>query len=175
MFTQPFALQESNRLEGIFREPNGEATMKNTGDDLDALLEVDRFVRLMAAAPGPGDIVSVVRAYLSGWSKERIVRLQATDAGWVPFDEHQQPFPIASVSDVRQIAGPIRIRFRELRASDIRVVPELLELDLFFFFADESLAACESDSRSRAQSTTMPSERGELRQSAINRDCEHRI
>jgi hypothetical protein len=147
----------------------------DAGSDLDALLEVDRFVRLMAAAPGPGGIVNVVRAYLSGWSKERILRLQATDAGWAPFDEHQQPFPIASVSDVRRAAGPIRIRFRELRASDIRIAPELLELDLFFFFADESLAACESDTRSQAQAGGRLAERSELRQSSKNRSHEYRV
>ncbi len=108
-------------------------------DDLNAFLEMDRFVKLMAAASGPSSIVDVARAYLASWSIERIIRVQATDAGWVPFDEFQQPYPIADTSDLRQIAGSIRIRFRELRASDLKIAPELLELDLFFFIVNENL------------------------------------
>ena len=45
--------------------------MANTDDVLDALSEMDRFVRLMAIASGTGGVVNVVRAYLSGWSSER--------------------------------------------------------------------------------------------------------
>ena len=116
------------------------ATPDNT---LDALSEMDRFVRLMAVATGTAGVVAAVRAYLDSWSEDRILRLQAGDAGWAPFDEYQRPFPIYSANDVRRIAGPVRIRCRELRVSDLRVAPELLELDLFFFFADESLAVHE--------------------------------
>lgn len=130
--------------------------MVTTEHNLDALLKVDRFVRLMAVASGPDEILSVVRAYLASWSKERIIRLQATDAGWAPFDEYRQPFPIAGVGDVRQISGPVRIRARELKASDMRIGPELLELDLFFFFAEESLAVHASAPRSLARAGIRP-------------------
>lgn len=130
--------------------------MATTDHNLDALLKVDRFVRLMAIASGPDEILGVVRAYLSSWSKERITSLQATDAGWAPFDEYRQPFPIASVSDVRQISGPVRIRARELKASDMRIGPELLELDLFFFFAEESLAVHAPAPRSPARAWIVP-------------------
>ena len=117
--------------------------MATPDDTLDALSEMDRFVRLMALATGTAGVVAVVRAYLKSWSKERIGRLQARDAGWAPFDEYQQPFPVYTAADVRRIGGPVRIRCRELRASDLAVAPELLELDLFFFFVDESLAVHE--------------------------------
>jgi len=147
--------------------------MATTDNTLDALSEMDRFVRLMGVATGTAGVVAVVRAYLAGWSKERIVRLQAGDAGWAPFDEYQQPFPIFSVEDVHRIGGPVRIRCRELRASDIRIAPELLELDLFFFFAYESLAVHEP-ARSQAPVRVMPLDRDGFRQSG-NRDNPHRI
>ena len=132
--------------------------MATTDDTLDALFEMDRFVSLMAAASGAIGVVDVVRAYLAGWSIERITRLQATDAGWAPFDEYQQPFPIFSADDVHQIGGSVRIRCRELRASDIRIAPELLELDLFFFFANQSLAVHEP-ARSQVPARIRPSQR----------------
>lgn len=135
--------------------------MATPDDTLDALSEMDRFVRLMAVATETAGVVAVVRAYLKGWSKERILRLQASDAGWAPFDEYQQPFPIYSVNDVHRIGGPVRIRCRELRVSDLRIAPELLELDLFFFFADESLAVHEPV-RSQAPDRT-PFHRGGFR------------
>ncbi len=137
--------------------------MATTDDVLDALSELDRFVRLMAVASGTAGVVDVVRAYLAGWSKERIIRLQATDAGWAPFDEYQQPFPIFSANDVRQVGGSVRIRCRELGASDLRIATELLELDLFFFFASESLAVHEQV-RARAPDRLMPAYRDALRQ-----------
>ncbi len=136
--------------------------MATPDDTLDALSELDRFVRLMAVATGTAGVVAVVRAYLSGWSKERIRRLQATDAGWAPFDECEQPFPILSANDVRRIGGPVRIRCRELRISELAIAPELLELDLFFYFADESLAVHEPV-RSPAPVRAMPSYRGGFR------------
>ena len=113
--------------------------MLTADNKFDSLLEMDRFVRLMAVASGATGIVAVVRAYLASWSKERIVRLQATDAGWAPFDEYQQPFTLVGVNDVRQIRNSVRIRCRELEASGLRIVPELIELDLILFFATESL------------------------------------
>ena len=154
------AFQESNELAG-FHDTDCEAAMATTDDTLDALSEMDRFVRLMAVASGTDGVVAVVRAYLAGWSKRRVRRLQATDAGWAPFDEYQQPFTISSVTDVRQIGGAVRIRCRELRASDIAIAPELLEIDLFFFFAEESLAGYEP-ARSLASRVT-PAHRSGLR------------
>ena len=117
--------------------------MKITDHTLDALSVTDHFVRLMAVASGTADILTVVRAYLASWSRERIIRLQKTDAGWAPFDEYQQPFPISSVDDVRQMGHSVRIRCREVNASDVRIAPDLLELDMLFFFANQSLSVHE--------------------------------
>lgn len=117
--------------------------MATTDDTLDALSTMDRFVRLMAVASGRAEVVAAIEAYLESWSSERVRCLQETDAGWVPFDELQRPFPLSSVSDVRKIAGALRIRCRERSASDMKISPELLELDLFFFFVEESLAVFE--------------------------------
>jgi hypothetical protein len=142
------AFQESNESAG-FHDADNEAAMATTDDTLDTLSEMDHFVRLMAVASGPAKVVAAAGAYLSGWPRSRVRRLQETDAGWAPFDDRQQPFAVSSVSDVRKIAGSLRIRCRELSASDMKISPELLELDLFFFFAEESLAVFEP-ARSRA-------------------------
>jgi hypothetical protein len=138
MFARQLAIQESNVPIASCKE-NYEESMATTDNNIDALLELDRFVRMMAAAPRCTEIVLVVRAYLASWAKDRIVSLQSAHAGWVPFDEYQRPFRIVSVSDVHQIRNSIRIRCRELEASGLRIGPELLELDLFLFFANESL------------------------------------
>ena len=133
-------------------------------DILDVLSEMERFVRLMALATGTAAVVNVVRVYLGSWSRERVLRLQATDAGWAPFDGFQRPFPISGADDVRQLGGSVRIRCRELRASDLPVAPELLELDLFFYFADESLAVHEP-ARSQAPMRAMSLQHNGFRQS----------
>lgn len=111
---------------------------ENNEDHLKSLLEMDRFVRLMAVAPCIDGIVEAVRAYLASWSMERIDRLQSADKGWAPFDEWRRPYPVGCVEDVRQIAGSVRIRCRELEASGERISFELRELDLFCYFANES-------------------------------------
>lgn len=147
--------------------------MTTTDDVPDVLSDMDRFVRLMAVASGTAGVVDAVRAYLDGWSKERVLRLQATDAGWAPFDEYQQPYAICSANDVRQVGSSVRIRCRELSASDLTVSPELLELDLFFFFANESLAAHEP-ARSQAPVRIMPLNHNGFRPSG-NRGNELRV
>jgi hypothetical protein len=118
--------------------------MADTDGNTDALLELDYFVRRMGAAANPAEIVTVVHAYLSNWPKERIIRVQASDAGWVPFDEYLCAFPVSNVGDVRRIRSSVRIRCRELEASGIAIACDLVELDLFFYFANESLMAHES-------------------------------
>jgi len=144
--------------------------MVATDDTLDALSTMDCFVRQMAVATGPAAVVAAVGAYLAGWSGERVRCLQRTDAGWVPFDHLQRPFAVSSVSDLRKIAGALRIRCRELSASDRKISPELLELDLFFFFVEESLAVFEPV-RSRVPECVMPGYRSSL--SLVNSDRLH--
>lgn len=109
--------------------------MATTEHVLDSLSEMDRCVRLMAAATGSAGIVDAVSEYLAGWSKERILSVQKVDAGWAPFDERQQPVPVCGVVDVLQICDSVRSQCIALKESGMALTPELLELDLFLFFA----------------------------------------
>ena len=109
--------------------------MATTEYVLDSLTEMDRFVRLMAVASGADGIVEAVSGYLAGWSKERILNLQKIDAGWAPFDDRQQPVPVYRAIDVLQICDSVHDQCTALKESGIALAPELLELDLFFFFA----------------------------------------
>lgn len=147
--------------------------MTTTDDIPDVLSEMDRFVRLMAMASGADGVIQAVRAYLASWTRERVIRLQSTDAGWAPFDEYQRPFPVLRAGDIRQLGGSVRIRCRELEASDRRIAPELRELDLFFFFADESLAVHEPV-RPRRAARAVPGQSSGFRRSG-NGHNEQRI
>ena len=109
--------------------------MATTEYVLHSLSEMDRFVRSMAAASGTVGIVDAVREYLAGWSKERILNIQKTDAGWAPFDDRQQPVPVYAAADVLQICHSVRSQCIALKESGTVPAPELLELDLFLFFA----------------------------------------
>jgi len=109
--------------------------MATTEYVLDSLTEMDRFVRLMAAATGAAGIVAALNEYLAGWTKERVLRLQKIDAGWAPFDDRQQPVPVYGAVNVLQICDSVRSQCIALKESGIALTPELLELDLFFFFA----------------------------------------
>ena len=132
-----------------------EAAMATTEYVLDSLTQLDRYVRLIAAAPGVSGITDVARAYLAGWSKERIRSLQTIDAGWAPFDENQRPEPIYDADGVRRICKSVRDQCLALRASGVELTPELLELDLFFFFACESVEVHEP-TYAIASSSAMP-------------------
>ena len=139
--------------------------MATTEYVLDSLTEMDRFVRLMAAASGAEGIVDAVSGYLAGWSKERILNLQKIDAGWAPFDDRQQPVPVYGAFDVLQICDAVHSQCIALKESGITLAPELLELDLFFFFArqiveDHEPAVC------RAHAAVLASRHGGRRQPA---------
>ena len=121
---------------------------------LDSLTQLDRYVRLMGAAAALDGIVAVVRAYLAGWAKSRILSLQSMDAGWAPFDDDQQPLPIHDAEDVRRICVAVRDQCMALRAAGLTLTPELLELDLFFFFANESMGAHEPEYANTPSPTT---------------------
>ena len=109
--------------------------MATTEYVLNSLTDMDRYVRLMAAAPGAEGIVNAVSGYLAGWSKDRIRNLQKVDGGWGPFDERLQPAPIHGLADVPRICDSVRKQCLALKEAGIAPTPELLELDLFLFFA----------------------------------------
>lgn len=121
--------------------------MATTEIVLHSLAEMDRYVRQMAAATGTAGVVDAVGEYLAGWSKERILSIQRTDAGWAPFDDRQQPVPVFAAADVLRIGESVRSQCIALKESGIDPAPELLELDLFLFFArqimeDRDPASC---------------------------------
>ena len=120
--------------------------MASTEYFLDSLTEMDRYVGRMASAAGSAGILAAVSDYLAGWSKERILSLQKIDAGWAPFDERQQPVPLYRLVDVLQVCESVRSQCLALRESGVTLAPELLELDLFLFFArqivEDSEPAC---------------------------------
>ena len=113
---------------------NQEEVMASAEYFLDSLTEMDRYIGRMASATGPAGILDAVGEYLAGWSRDRILGLQKIDAGWAPFDEEQQPVPLYRLVDVLQICDSVRSQCVALRESGVTLTPELLELDLFFFF-----------------------------------------
>jgi hypothetical protein len=110
---------------------------------LDALTDMERHVELMAKARRSGEVVDVVRDFLACWPAERIAGVQKVDGGWAPFDESQRPCPVCSAADVHEIGKSLHCQCLALKATGVAVAPELLELDLFFFFAKLMLESVE--------------------------------
>ena len=137
--------------------------MATTEYVLHSLTEMDRFVRLMAAATGTAGIVDAVSEYLAGWSKERILNLQKIDAGWAPFDDRQQPVPVYGAVDALQICDSVRGQCIALKEAGITLAPELLELDLFFFLVRQIVEDHEP-AVSRAYAAVLASRHGARRQ-----------
>ncbi len=73
---------------------------------LSSLIDMDRYIRQMAAASEAGEIADAVSSYLGDWSNERIRNLQKVDGGWGPFDEQQRVEPLRGLADVP--GSPIR-------------------------------------------------------------------
>ena len=107
----------------------------NSRTVLSGLTDMDPYVRLIAAATGPGEIVNAVNDYLAGWSEDQIRNLQKIDGGWGPFDERQRPARLCGVADVPRICDSLHRQCVALKEAGIAPTPELLELDLFLFFA----------------------------------------
>lgn len=106
---------------------------------LESLTEMDRYVRLMSRMTHLSGILKCVRAYLWGWNQERVFNLQKFDGGWAPFDSFQQPIGVYSAADVHRISTALHAQCKGLTANKIELVPDMLELDMFFFFADQLL------------------------------------
>jgi hypothetical protein len=106
-------------------------------------VKTDRFVCLLAGARGLADVVAAVRDYLAAWPAELIAHVQKVDAGWAPFDEDQQPIPLHRPADLREIYEAVHGQCTALRGAGVTVAPELLELDLFLYFAYARLTELE--------------------------------
>lgn len=117
--------------------------MANGEHVLESLAEMDRYVRLMGKSTRPCGVLEIVRAYLWSWSRERVAKVQRIDAGWAPFDAFQQPTGVYSAAQVHSISNAVRSQCRDLKVSQIELTPDLLALDLFFFFANEMLGRLE--------------------------------
>lgn len=111
----------------------------------ESLEEMDRFLLLMGRASRTAELIDTLRAYLSGWSAARVARVQRIDAGWAPFDDSQRPIPILGRLDVRQIHDALHDQVESLRESGVPPTPEILELELVFFFANFLLDDLEPD------------------------------
>jgi len=102
----------------------------------------DRFVCRVTAARDGLEVIDAVRAYLEAWPAEKVARVQAVDAGWAPFDERQRPTPLVRPADLRAICDMVHRQCSALRSAGMSLAPELLELDLFLFFASAKLDEC---------------------------------
>jgi len=106
-------------------------------------VKTDRFVCLLAGARALADVVAAVRDYLAAWPPELIAHVQKIDAGWAPFDEDQKPIPLHRPADLRDIYEAVHGQCSALRGAGVSVAPELLELDLFLYFAYARLTQLE--------------------------------
>jgi len=108
---------------------------------VESLAQLTSYVGLMGTAPGVNQFLKVVQDYLATWTVLRIRNLQLLDGGWGPFDQHLRPQPVRTAADVRRFGKSVSDQLRALKASGIDPNSELLELDLFFFFANRTLEA----------------------------------
>lgn len=107
------------------------------------------FERL-GAAREPDAVVDAVRAYLASWSAERVTQLQRADAGWAPFDQNQQPLSMSCAADVDDVHRGLHDHCTALRASGLKLPPELHELDLFLLLAHALLQATRRETERRS-------------------------
>ena len=113
--------------------------MAIAGQVLDAPTKMTYYFALMAGADGAAAIVEAAQDFLGSWSKERIASVQKIDAGWAPFDVHQQPMQIVGALDLRCIRDAIHCHCMALSEAGVALTPELVELDEFFFVASEMI------------------------------------
>ncbi|MEO8718224.1 MAG: hypothetical protein ABI423_08380 [Burkholderiales bacterium] len=117
--------------------------MNTVSSDLESPIKTDRFVCLLAGARSLADVVAAVRDYLAAWSPALIAHLQTVDAGWAPFDENRKPMPVNRPEDLRESFAAVHGQCLALRGAGVTVAAELLELDLFLYFACARLAELE--------------------------------
>ncbi len=111
--------------------------MATAGYVLDMPTKLDYHLGLMAKADGTSEIVEAVQRYLASWSMERIAKVQKIDAGWAPFDLSQRPLQVYGALDVRCIRDAVHCHCMALRESSVAPTSELVELEEFFFAANE--------------------------------------
>jgi len=115
------------------------------------VVAADREFERLGAAREPDAVVDAVRAYLESWSTERVAQLQRADAGWAPFDQHHQPLSLACAADVDDVHRGLHDHCIALRASGLKLPPELHELDLFLLLAHALLEATRRETALQAR------------------------
>lgn len=119
----------------------------------------DQFVCLLAGAHGIPEVLALARDYLAGWPPELVAHVQKVDAGWAPFDEDQKPTPLHQSADLREICAAVHAQCSALRGAGLAVAPELLELDLFLYFAYARLTELEPDTAAASGTAVLRSYR----------------
>ena len=132
--------------------------MAMVGYALDMPAQLDYHLGRMAKAKETSAIVEAVQQYLAGWSNERIANVQKIDAGWAPFDMYQRPLRVDTELDLRCIRDAIHCHCMALREARMALTPELVELDEFFFIANE-MVENQDQKPLRARTPATPSHR----------------
>jgi hypothetical protein len=108
--------------------------------------QMDFYLALIVRSEETCEAILAVQHYLASWPEERIANVQKIDAGWAPFDASARPLQINGALDVRCIRDAIHCHCMALRDASVALMPELTELDEFFFIANEII-----ESKGRAQ------------------------
>jgi len=125
--------------------------MAKAGFVLNMPTQMDYYLALMERSEETCEAILAVQHYLASWPEERIANVQKIDAGWAPFDACLRPLQINGALDVRCIRDAIHCQCMALREASVALMPELTELDEFFFIANEII---ESKGRTQLQSHT---------------------
>lgn len=121
--------------------------MAKAGIAFEVSARMDYYLALMESCEEACEAILAVQHYLASWPEERIANVQKVDAGWAPFDTCLRPLQINGALDVRCIRDAIHCQCMALREAGVALMPELTELDEFFFIATEII-----ESKGRAQS-----------------------
>ena len=125
--------------------------MAKAGFAFEMTAQMDYYLALIERSEETCEAIMAVQRYLASWPEERIANVQKIDAGWAPFDTCLRPLQINDALDVRCIRDAIHCQCMALREARVALMPELAELDEFFFLATEII---ESKGRAQAQSRT---------------------
>jgi hypothetical protein len=125
--------------------------MAKAGFAFERSAQMDYYLALMQRSEATCEAILAVQHYLESWPEERIANVQKIDAGWAPFDACLRPLQVNDALDVRCIRDAIHCQCMALREARVALMPEMTELDEFFFIATEII---ESKAQAQAQSRT---------------------
>jgi hypothetical protein len=129
--------KEALNLAAGFLDACWEGAMAKAGFSLEMSTHMDDYLALIERSEESCEAILAVQRYLASWPEERIANVQKIDAGWAPFDTCLRPLQINGALDVRCIRDAIHCQCMALREARVALMPELTELDEFFFIANE--------------------------------------